>query len=44
MKELFLKMVLVNAQKVRDGTMLLNNVCNSIVGKLVIRMVLQKMD
>ena len=43
-KELFLKMELVNAQKVLNGTILLNNVYSSIVGKSVLLMVLQKMD
>ena len=43
-KELFLKMELVSVQKVLNGTILLNNVCSSIVGKSVLLMVLQKMD
>ena len=43
-KELFLKMELVNAQKALNGTILLNNVYSSTVGKSVLLMVLQKMD
>ena len=43
-KELFLKMELVTVHKVLNGTILLNNVYSSTVGKSVLLMVLQKMD